>query len=657
MSRSSSRLITTMLAVAVLVAAALAMPAGALAQVPPIPGFPGMPQPRDTAGKPAVGTATVSGVVTTSDDPARPLRRVTVTLQSAALRAPVATMTDDEGRFVLRDVVAGHYTVMASRPGYVDAILGASPGSFLGAPIAVADGQHVEGLSIRMPRGGVITGTVRLPSGRPARGVQIQVSPIRTVDGRRRTRLTTGFRMVTTDDRGIYRQFGLAPGDYVVQMTVGAGPPGATDAVRLTTSDDVTWAERRASARSATATDPVAGVQPPAGRFVTPASIYYPGTPNLEAARPIAVAAGEERAGIDLVIEYVPTARVAGVVLDPEGRPQAGATVRLNRTGAAESLADMMGALVGRSVRSDDKGAFAIDAVPPGDYTLAAQGARPGEAAKPDAAASPANVMSMVAAMFGQGGGPGALHASTPVVVTGVDLDNVVLRLGEGSTISGTVIFDGTASRPSPGAMQVMLVGVAERASIVQQALSMVQGASGRVSDDLTFAIRGVAPNRYRATVNLPGVMFGAAMPAATWTLKSIRAGSGPDLADVPFDVLPGRNIDGLVVTLSDRPTVVSGKVVDGEGRPSSAFPIIVFSTDSAHWAAGSRRIQQVRPASDGTYRISGLPAGEYYVGAVTTLDLEDLYDPSFLQQIVPIAFRIALADGETKTQDLKIGR
>jgi hypothetical protein len=36
-----------------------------------------------------------------------------------------------------------------------------------------------------------------------------------------------------------------------------------------------------------------------------------------------------------------------------------------------------------------------------------------------------------------------------------------------------------------------------------------------------------------------------------------------------------------------------------------------------------------VRPASDGTYRIQGLPAGEYYVGAVTTLDLEDLYDPS----------------------------
>ena len=37
------------------------------------------------------------------------------------------------------------------------------------------------------------------------------------------------------------------------------------------------------------------------------------------------------------------------------------------------------------------------------------------------------------------------------------------------------------------------------------------------------------------------------------------------------------------------------------------------------------------------------LPAGEYYVRAVTTLDLEDLLDPAFLQPIVPIAFKLTL--------------
>jgi hypothetical protein len=66
--------------------------------------------------------------------------------------------------------------------------------------------------------------------------------------------------------------------------------------------------------------------------------------------------------------------------------------------------------------------------------------------------------------------------------------------------------------------------------------------------------------------------------------------------------------------------------------------------------------VQQVRPASDGSYRLPGLPAGEYYVGAVTTLDLEDLFDPLFLTQVVPLAFRITLAEGETRQQDLKLG-
>jgi hypothetical protein len=594
-------------------------------------------------------------VVLTSDDPGRPLRRVTVTLQSAVLRAPVATVTDDQGRFVLRDVVAGHYTVMASRPGYVDTILGAPAGSLFGAPIAVADGQQVDELSIRMARGGVITGTVRLPSGRPARGVQVQVSPIRTVDGRRRTRLTPGLGLVTTDDRGIYRQFGLPAGDYVVQLTMGSAPTGG-EAVRLTSAGEIAWAERRASAPAGAASAAAGLSEPPRGRVVAPAPIYYPGTTSLETARAIALAPGEERAGIDLVVERVPTARLSGIVGGLDGRPQAGATVRLNTAGASESLADMMGALVGRVVRTDEKGVFEIDAVPPGDYTISAQAARPGPAAKPDAG-NPGNIMSMVATMFGRGGA-GALHASTAIVVTGVDHENIELRLAEGATVSGTVIFEGTAPRPSLSSIQVMIVGVRDQGSIVQQALSMTQGASGPVNDDLTFAIRGVAPDRYRATVNLPGALFGAVLPTATWTVKSIRAaGSGPDLADMPFDVVPGRNIDGLIVTLSDRPTAISGKVVDGEGRPSSSFPIVIFSTDSAHWTAGSRRILQARPASDGTYRISGLPAGEYYVGAVTTLDLEDLYDPAFLQQIVPIAFTITLADGETKTQDLRIGR
>jgi hypothetical protein len=262
--------------------------------------------------------------------------------------------------------------------------------------------------------------------------------------------------------------------------------------------------------------------------------------------------------------------------------------------------------------------------------------------------------MTMVSGLFGRGGGVGAMHGALPVVVTGQDVTNLDVRLGDGATVSGRIVFEGTATPPAPATMQVMLAGLSGSSSPVEFAMAMLGGASGQVSPDFTFSLKGVVPNSYRATGNMPGAMFGATANSA-WTVKSIRAG-GPDLADVPFDVEPGRSIDGLVVTLTDQPTVISGKIIDGEGRPSSAFPIVIFSTNSAHWLPGSRRVQQARPASDGTYRVAGLPAGEYYIGAVTTLDLDDLYDPAFLQQVVTIAFKITLADGEKKEQDLKIG-
>jgi hypothetical protein len=151
-------------------------------------------------------------------------------------------------------------------------------------------------------------------------------------------------------------------------------------------------------------------------------------------------------------------------------------------------------------------------------------------------------------------------------------------------------------------------------------------------------------------------MVFGTALPNATWTLKSVRVGTGPDIADTPIEIEAGRDLSGLVVTLTDRPTVLSGTVFNRDGRPTSAFPIVIFSTNPAHWFPGLRRVQQVRAANDGTYRLAGLPAGDYYVGAVTTLDLEDLLDPAFLQQIVPIAFKLTLVEGETRQQDLKLG-
>ena len=139
------------------------------------------------------------------------------------------------------------------------------------------------------------------------------------------------------------------------------------------------------------------------------------------------------------------------------------------------------------------------------------------------------------------------------------------------------------------------------------------------------------------------------------WTLKGVML-NGRDIADTPIEIKPGADVTGVVVTFTDRPSELSGTVFDAAGRVTPHFPIIVFATDRAYWTPGSRRVQQARPSSNGKFTVTGLPAGEYFVCAVTAVDRTEVYDPAFLEQLVPVSFKITIADGEKKTQDLKLG-
>jgi len=176
-----------------------------------------------------------------------------------------------------------------------------------------------------------------------------------------------------------------------------------------------------------------------------------------------------------------------------------------------------------------------------------------------------------------------------------------------------------------------------------------------KISADGTFVISGVTPGQYR--LNTPFGMIPIPAMAAMgggWTLKSVMA-NGRDIADAPIDIRAGMDVSDVVVTFTDQPSELSGAVLDGAGRVTSSFPIVVFSTDRAYWTLGSRRVQTARPSSDGRFKVTGLPAGEYFVCAVTAVDRTEAYDPAFLEQLVPVAFKITIADGEKKTQDLRL--
>src|SRR5207342_2324564 len=86
-----------------------------------------------------------------------------------------------------------------------------------GVTIAVAAGPPVN-IQVALPRGGVITGTIRDQLGDPAADVQVLIA--------RAERLSTPGQMyieniVSTDDRGVYRVYGLTPDDYIVAALPG----------------------------------------------------------------------------------------------------------------------------------------------------------------------------------------------------------------------------------------------------------------------------------------------------------------------------------------------------------------------------------------------------------------------------------------------------
>jgi hypothetical protein len=230
-------------------------------------------------------------------------------------------------------------------------------------------------------------------------------------------------------------------------------------------------------------------------------------------------------------------------------------------------------------------------------------------------------------------------------------------------TVSGRIVYEGTSPPPAdPTTMRVSFGGVPTSTSPMEIAVSMMTGANMAVTAaDGTFVATGFVPGRYRGSLGggaasmVFAMLAPSGMPANNWTLKSMMW-NGRDIADVPLEVKPGEDVTGVVVTLTDHVTELSGTVFDQTDRATGNFPIVVFSTDRAYWVIGSRRVRQARPASDGKFKITGLPAGEYFVMAVTDLDPEELYRPGFLDQLsAGGAYKIRLADGQKLAQDLKL--
>ena len=160
-----------------------------------------------------VSSGTISGTIV--NERGEPMPGASVFLR--AMNSPTggrSTAADAEGRFRLTGLEAGLYQVTGYSPAYVSQLPETDSAQ---SYYRVGDSVRVE-----MIKGGVIAGTVVNSTGEPIVGIRVRAIRVRDPKGVFTRMPQFGNTERSTDDRGMYRIYGLAPGTYVVSAG-GAG--------------------------------------------------------------------------------------------------------------------------------------------------------------------------------------------------------------------------------------------------------------------------------------------------------------------------------------------------------------------------------------------------------------------------------------------------
>jgi len=567
------------------------------------------PTRRDAAPAAATGTAVIAGTVVAADS-GRPVRLGRVTLSGGGVRMSYGVTTDDQGRFSFPALPAGEYTLAASKLGFLPVTFGQrQPGSGrAGTAIVLADGQRLDRIVLRMPRGGVITGTILDELGDPSYGAQVRALQSVHRDGRVML-LVTG--AVTTDDRGIYRMPLLPPGDYIVSATprqdhqieqsreAEVRKRGQAVAAAARASGDTERAAELRKSLDAVAARSAAAEAAAPERITAYAPVYYPGTTMASAAMTITLGISEERTGIDLQLQLVPMSRISGTVVG-EAITGGGSLFLIDAGQGVPTNARPMN----REIHAD--GRFTFENIPPGNYTLFVYA---------------------------------RTHwASMDLSVDGRGVNDVALHLQPGLSVSGSVVFDG----PTPASFANLSVSLDP---IGPLPVELPFSHPVKVDANGQFTIRGLVPGRYRVLSQAGKMMLTSALFGNREALD--------DLLEIKAGELTPRG----QLTFSARTTEITGTLLSPSGHPASDHAVVVFADDDRYWTPHSRRIKATRPSSDGLFTFTNLPAGTYRVAAADDVEPVRMFDPAFLRSLVPRSTLLSMAAGEKKTQDVKVQR
>jgi hypothetical protein len=298
-----------------------------------------------------------------------------------------------------------------------------------------------------------------------------------------------------------------------------------------------------------------------------------------------------------MALSPIKTARVEGMVVNADGRPAGNTVLEVLHSTANNNF-------IGRQVARPD-GRFTFASLAPGEYVFRTS-------------LTPSR---QTAAMM-------------KLTVDGEDINDLRLVALPLATLTGRLVLDPSAPPPR----EVALMASPDQYPMPGGTRVAVVG------DDLTFELTAL-PGRNRITLRqLPG----------DWTLRAVRV-NGVDVIDDGVDVKPGERITGVDVELTTKGAVIAGVVRNARAEPAKNCRIAIFPTDSRKWVRGGRHFRAVAADQDGRFRVSGLPAGDYYAIALESLGPDDWTSPDVLEKLGARATRVSIDEGEARSVELKL--
>ncbi|HEU4835157.1 MAG TPA: carboxypeptidase regulatory-like domain-containing protein [Pyrinomonadaceae bacterium] len=328
---------------------------------------PSKPPTASISGRVTIDGKGVAGVTVTATTSSSPLDNRTV----------AKTTTDDDGKYQLTGLAAGQFTIMPLAKAFV---VGTS-GSYKqpGQSITIAEGETITKIDFALVRGGVITGRITDTDGRPVIGERVNVvakdvpdtGPMNIFDGPRNK----------TDDRGIYRIYGLSPGNYKVSIGQAAGAANVA----------------------------IMGM---GGSQYT--KTFYPGVADEAKAAILEINEGTEISNIDIVASKSGRGfSVSGRVVDADsGQPVP--SVYVVHSSFNEGT-QQLGGMNFSGSQTDANGKFRLENIQPGHY---------------------------VAYMLATGEGTTSYSDQTPFDVADGDVSGIEIKIHRGATISGVAVVE-----------------------------------------------------------------------------------------------------------------------------------------------------------------------------------------------------------------------